>query len=72
MKMRLTYGEVFALANAEMLSVSARTLPARDRYNVFDLKQMLRDALKSREERENELIKECGIIWEGGAVGVGM
>lgn len=61
MKMRLTYGEVFALANAGMLSISARTLPARDRYNVFDLKQRLRDALKSREEREKELIKECGI-----------
>ena len=61
MKMRLTYGEVLALANAGVLNVSARTLSARGRYNVFDLKQRLRDALKSREEREKELIKECGI-----------
>ena len=61
MKMRLTYGEVLALANAGLLNVSASTLSARDRYNVFDLKQKLREALKSREEREKELIKECGI-----------
>lgn len=61
MKMRLTYGEVLALANAGMLNVSARTLSARDRYNVFDLKQKLKEALKRREEREKELIGECGI-----------
>ena len=60
-KMRLTYGEVLAIVNAGMLEVSARTLPTRERYNVFDLKQQLREALRKREEREKELIKECGI-----------
>lgn len=61
MKMRLTYGEVFDLVNAGMLNVSARTLSARDRYNVFDLKQKLKEAFKRREEREKEIIGECGI-----------
>ena len=40
-KMRLTYGEVLAIVNAGMFEVSARTLPTRERYNVFDLKQQL-------------------------------
>lgn len=61
MKMRLTYGEVLAIVNAGMLEVSARTLPTRERYNVFDLKQQLREALKKLDERGKELLKECGI-----------
>ena len=60
-KMRLTYGEVLAIVNAGMLDVSARTLPTRERYNVFDLKQQLREALKKLDERGKELLKECGI-----------
>lgn len=61
MRTELTYGEITALVNAGMLNVSARTLSTRDRYNVFDLKQQLKEALRKREEREKELIKECGI-----------
>lgn len=61
MKTELTYGEVLAIANSGMLNVSARTLPTRERYNVFDLKQQLREALKKIDERGKELLKECGI-----------
>ena len=61
MKMRLTYGEVLAIVNSGMLNISARTLPTRERYNVFDLKQQLRGALKKLDERGKELLKECGI-----------
>ena len=61
MKMRLTYGEVLAIVNAGMLDAGARTLPTRERYNVFDLKQQLREALKKLDERGKELLKECGI-----------
>lgn len=60
-KMRLTYGEVLAIVNSGMLNVSARTLPTRERYNVFDLKQQLREALKKLDERGKELLRECGI-----------
>ena len=61
MRTELTYDEILALVKAGMLDVSARTLSARDRYNVFDFKKKLKEAFKSREEREKELIKECGI-----------
>lgn len=60
-KMRLTYGEVLAIVNAGILDAGARTLPTRERYNVFDLKQQLREALKKIDERGKELLKECGI-----------
>ena len=59
-KMRLTYGEVLAIVNSGLLDVSARTLPTRARYNVFALKQQLREALKKLEERGKELLKACG------------
>lgn len=60
-KIRLTYGEVQAIVNSGMLNASARTLPTRERYNVFDLKQQLREALKKIEDRGKELLRECGI-----------
>ena len=61
MRTELTYGEITALVNSGFLSVTARTLPTADRYNVFDFKQKLREALETKEKRDKELIRECGI-----------
>lgn len=61
MKTELTYGEITALVNSGFLNVTARTLPTADRYNVFDFKQKLREALETKDRRDKELIKECGI-----------
>lgn len=61
MRIELTYGEITALIGNGFLNVTARTLPAADRYNVFDFKQKLRDAEDTRAKRDKELIKECGI-----------
>lgn len=61
MKATLTYGEITALINNGFLNVTARTLSARDRYSVFDFKQKLREALETKEKRDRELIRECGI-----------
>lgn len=61
MRTELTYGEITALVNSGFLNVTARTLPSADRYNVFDFKQKLREALETKEKRDKELIRECGI-----------
>lgn len=61
MRTELTYGEITALVNSGFLNVTARTLPTADRYNVFDFKQKLREALETKDRRDKELIKECGI-----------
>lgn len=61
MRIELTYGEITALVNSGFLNVTARTLPTGDRYNVFDFKQKLREALETKDRRDKELIKECGI-----------
>ena len=61
MKIELTYGEITALVNSGFLNVTARTLPTGDRYNVFDFKQKLREALETKEKRDKELVRECGI-----------
>ena len=61
MKTELTYGEITALVNSGFLSVTARTLPTADRYNVFDFKQKLREAVETKEKRDKELVRECGI-----------
>ena len=61
MRTELTYGEITALVNGGFLNVTARTLPTGDRYNVFDFKQKLREALETKEKRDKELIRECGI-----------
>lgn len=61
MRTELTYGEIAALVNSGFLNVTARTLPTADRYNVFDFKQKLREALEKKEKRDKELVRECGI-----------
>ena len=61
MKTELTYGEITALVNSGFLNVTARTLPTADRYNVFDFKQKLREAVETKEKRDKELVRECGI-----------
>lgn len=61
MRTELTYGEITALVNNGFLSVTARTLPTADRYNVFDFKQKLREALETKDRRDKELVRECGI-----------
>ena len=61
MRTELTYGEITALVNSGFLSVTARTLPTADRYNVFDFKRKLREALETKDRRDKELVRECGI-----------
>lgn len=61
MKITLTNGEITALINNGFLNVTARTLSARDRYSIFDFKQKLREAAETKERRDKELIRECGI-----------
>ena len=61
MRTELTYGEITALVNGGFLNVTARTLPTSDRYSVFDFKQKLREVLETKDRRDKELVRECGI-----------
>lgn len=61
MKTTLTYGEITALVNSGVLGISARTLGAGDRYNVFNFKSRLREAAEGYEKRDKELVRECGV-----------
>lgn len=59
--MTLTNAQIVALINSGILASTSHTLPVAHNYKVYSFKKSLKKAFEEYTQKEEDLLKECGI-----------